>query len=304
MELRQLRYFVKVCELRSMGRAALELDIVTSALSQQISRLESELATRLLQDGAPKVDVLVTAGAEIRDALHDLIVVDNSDSPGSASALKAAAESSGFTYLPMNGNRGIADAQNRAVELVLSRGAEVEPLIHGGGQQRQVRSGTQEAPAAISFGVAASAVHPSLLALRDRVIDGVRAAVPSAVLRGDPTDRLPNNAHFTFPGCEGDSLLFLLDVAGVSVSTGSACQAGIPEASHVLLARGLSASEARGALRITVGPTTPEADVDALLAALPGAVEKAQRAGFADRDVTGVDRERRDHAGRAGDARD
>ncbi len=169
--------------------------------------------------------------------------------------------------------------------LALSRTATVVPLIHGGGQQRDVRSGTQDAPAAISFGVAARHPAPALSELRDRVIAGVQTAVPSAVLRGHPTDRLDNNAHFTFPGCEGDSLLFLLDTAGVSVSTGSACQAGIPESSHVLLAMGLDEAEARGALRITVGHTTTEADVDAFLAALPQAFDRASRAGFADRTV-------------------
>ena len=169
--------------------------------------------------------------------------------------------------------------------LVLARNAVVEPLIHGGGQQRQVRSGTQDAPAAIAFGVAAGEPQSALAALRDRIIDGVRAVVPNAVLRGDPHERLPNNAHFTFPGCEGDSLLFLLDVAGVSVSTGSACQAGIPEASHVLLSMGLTESEARGALRITVGHTTTDADVDAFLRALPGAVERASKAGLSSRTV-------------------
>jgi cysteine desulfurase len=170
--------------------------------------------------------------------------------------------------------------------LVLGRTATVVPLIHGGGQQRQVRSGTQDAPAAIAFGVAAAHPSPPLLALRDRVIAGVRAAVPAAVLRGDPIDRVDNNAHFTFPGCEGDSLLFLLDAAGVSVSTGSACQAGIPEASHVLLGMGLGEDEARGALRITVGHTTTEADVDAFLDALPAAYARALRAGLSDRVVS------------------
>jgi len=170
--------------------------------------------------------------------------------------------------------------------LVLARSATVVPLIHGGGQQRDVRSGTQDAPAAIAFGVAARHRHPSLAGLRDRIIDGVREAVPDAVLRGDPKDRLDNNAHFTFPGCEGDSLLFLLDVAGVSVSTGSACRAGIPEVSHVLRAMGVGDAEARGALRVTLGHTSTEADVDAFLIALPAAYERARRAGFADRDVT------------------
>ncbi|MEX1079011.1 MAG: cysteine desulfurase family protein [Homoserinimonas sp.] len=169
--------------------------------------------------------------------------------------------------------------------LVLSRTAAVTPLIHGGGQQRQVRSGTQDAPAAIAFAAAAQHPFPSLAALRDRLIAGVQAAVPSAVLRGGAVDRLPNNAHFTFPGCQGDSLLFLLDGAGVSVSTGSACQAGVPEPSHVLVGMGLSEAEALGALRFTLGHTSTEADVDALLAALPAAVERASRAGYADRAV-------------------
>lgn len=171
--------------------------------------------------------------------------------------------------------------------LVLARTAQVVPLIHGGGQQRQVRSGTQDAPAAVAFAVAVQAPPPDVEVLRDRLIDGVRTAIPSAVLRGDPDDRLANNAHFTFPGCEGDSLLYLLDAAGISVSTGSACQAGIPEASHVLLGMGLAESEARGALRFTLGHTSTEADVDALIAALPNAHERALRAGLATRDTSG-----------------
>ncbi len=171
--------------------------------------------------------------------------------------------------------------------LVLDRSAVVVPLIHGGGQQRDVRSGTQDVPAAISFGVATQHPMSSLAPLRDRLVAGVREAVPSAVLRGDtdPVARLDNNAHFTFPGCEGDSLLFLLDAAGISVSTGSACRAGIPEASHVLLGMGLSESDARGALRVTVGHSTTDAEVDAFLRALPNAVDRASRAGLNDRDV-------------------
>ncbi|MET0990429.1 MAG: cysteine desulfurase family protein [Glaciihabitans sp.] len=176
--------------------------------------------------------------------------------------------------------------------LALARSATVIPLIHGGNQQRG-RSGTQDAPGAVAFGVAADAAtgalteHAgSLRALRDRLIDGVRAAVPQAILRGHPTNRLPGNVHFTVPGCEGDSLLFLLDVAGFSVSTGSACQAGVPEASHVLLAMGLSEADARGALRMTLGPTTTPEEIDAFVAALPAVVQRATAAGYADRDVT------------------
>ena len=171
--------------------------------------------------------------------------------------------------------------------LVLDRTAVVVPLLHGGGQQRDVRSGTQDVPAAMSFGVAAQHPVASLAAIRDRLIAGVIASVPSAILRGAAVgaERLDNNAHFTFPGCEGDSLLFLLDAAGVSVSTGSACRAGIPEASHVLLGMGLTESVARGALRITVGHSTTNADIDVFLRVLPDAVARAQRAGLNDRDV-------------------
>jgi cysteine desulfurase len=180
--------------------------------------------------------------------------------------------------------------------LVLGRTSAVVPLIHGGGQQRQVRSGTQDVAAAVAFAAAARAAEAErveetrrLAALRDRLIRGVRDAVPEAVLSGpEPTggaddQRVASNAHFVFPGAQGDSLLFLLDLAGVSVSTGSACQAGIPEPSHVLLAMGRSEREARGALRFTLGRTSTDADVDALLAALPGAYAQASRAGLAER---------------------
>ena len=176
--------------------------------------------------------------------------------------------------------------------LVLARDARVDALIHGGGQQRQVRSGTQDAASAVAFAVAVTlavaeldAERVRLAALRDRLVRSVLRDVPGAVLRGDPDSagRLPGNAHLTFAGCQGDSLLLLLDMAGVSVSTGSACQAGVPEVSHVLLGMGVPEDEARGALRMTLGRTTTDADVDAVLAALPDAVARASRAGLAGR---------------------
>ena len=177
--------------------------------------------------------------------------------------------------------------------LLLARSATIEPLLHGGNQQRG-RSGTQDAAGASAFGVAAElatrdlAAHAAHLAgLRDRLMAGIRG-IPGATLRGDldPAGRLPGNVHATFAGCEGDSLLFLLDVAGFSVSTGSACQAGVPEASHVLLAMGLSEQDARGALRVTLGPDTTLAEIDALVAALPGVVTQARAAGLAERQPT------------------
>ena len=173
--------------------------------------------------------------------------------------------------------------------LLVARSATVVPLVHGGNQQR-ARSGTQDAAGAVAFGLAASlatveiAAHAAHLAgLRDELVAGIRSAVPTAIVRGDPVHRLPGNVHVTVPGCEVDSLLFLLDAAGFSVSTGSACQAGVPEASHVLLAMGLDEPDARGALRMTLGPDTTRAHVAALVAALPDAVARASRAGLAER---------------------
>jgi cysteine desulfurase len=174
--------------------------------------------------------------------------------------------------------------------LIAETNLALVPVQHGGGQEREVRSGTLDAPGIAAFAVA---VHEAverqavsaerLRELRERMVDGVAELVPSAVLNGDPVDRLPGNAHFSFPGCEGDALLMLLDAAGVDVSTGSACSAGIPEPSHVLLALGVDESTARGSLRFSLGRTSSTDDVEALLAALPGAVERASRAGSAAR---------------------
>jgi cysteine desulfurase len=164
--------------------------------------------------------------------------------------------------------------------LVVSRGATVEPLLHGGNQQR-ARSGTQDAAGAAAFGVAAGLLGDSdaLAGRRDLLIAGL-AGIPGAVLRGDPSPsgRLPGNVHATFAGADGDALLYLLDRAGFSVSTGSACQAGVAEVSHVLLAMGVPEAEARGALRFTLGHDTTQAEVDALLAVLPGVLETARGA--------------------------
>ncbi len=173
--------------------------------------------------------------------------------------------------------------------LILGRAVKLTPVQHGGGQERDVRSGTLDTASIAAFAAAAEAAAKNLpaesariAALRDRLIAGVQEAVPSAVLRGAPgPGRLPGNAHFTFPGCEGDSLLFLLDLAGVESSTGSACTAGVPRPSHVLLAMGLDEETARGAQRFTLGHPSTDEDVDALLAALPGAYARARQAGMA-----------------------
>ncbi|MFF9140439.1 cysteine desulfurase family protein [Streptomyces albogriseolus] len=173
--------------------------------------------------------------------------------------------------------------------LVLGREHTPVPVLHGGGQERHVRSGTLDVPAIASFAVAGriAAEERERFALeigrlRDDLVAAVLEAVPDAILGGDPAPggRLPANAHFTFPGCEGDSLLLLLDAQGIECSTGSACTAGVAQPSHVLLATGTDPDLARGTLRFSLGHTSTDADVAALAKAIGPAVERARAAGL------------------------
>jgi cysteine desulfurase len=172
--------------------------------------------------------------------------------------------------------------------LLLGRDVACTPLLHGGGQERDVRSGTLDVAGIVAFAAAVEASvkrqqenAATVSALRDELVARVRAAVPDAVFNGDPDDRLPGNAHFSFPGCAGDALLLLLDAAGIACSTGSACSAGVAQPSHVLLAMGADNERALSSLRFTLGHTSSSADIDELVAVLPGAVERARRAGRA-----------------------
>lgn len=173
--------------------------------------------------------------------------------------------------------------------LVLGREVELTPLLHGGGQERDVRSGTLDTPAIVGLAAAAEVAvkeQPSRAAAmaerRDHLVRGVLAEVPDAMLNGDPdpAGRLPGNAHFSFPGCEGDALLMLLDAQGIECSTGSACSAGVPQPSHVLLAMGVPEDLARGSLRFSLASSTTDDEVATVLDALPGVVARARRAGL------------------------
>lgn len=173
--------------------------------------------------------------------------------------------------------------------LLLGRQVPGVPLLHGGGHERDLRAGTPDTAAVAGMAAALRITVDELdsrgvylRGLRDYLIEGVFAAAPDAVLNGPVgAARLPGNAHFTFPGCEGDSLLMLLDAAGIECSTGSACTAGVARPSHVLIAMGVDPEAARGSLRFSLGHSSTRADVDALLAALPKVVERAKAAGLA-----------------------
>jgi cysteine desulfurase len=173
--------------------------------------------------------------------------------------------------------------------LLLRRDTACMPLLHGGGQERDVRSGTPDVAAAVAMAAAARVAVEGLEAntarvqqLRDRLVDGVLSGIDDVHLNGATrAGRLPGNAHFTFRGCEGDSLLMLLDAKGIECSTGSACTAGVAQPSHVLIAMGADPASARGSLRLSLGHTSTDADVDAALAVLPAAVERARQAALA-----------------------
>jgi cysteine desulfurase len=162
------------------------------------------------------------------------------------------------------------------------------PVLHGGGQEADIRSGTLDAPAIRAFATAVQVVAKTrdfeatrLAALQDDLVARVLAAVPDAILNGAPPGpaRLPGNVHFSFPGCEGDALLMLLDARGIACSTGSACTAGVARPSHVLLAMGADEARARGSLRFSFGSASTQEDCAAVGAVIGEAVERARRAG-------------------------
>ncbi|MFF2485008.1 cysteine desulfurase family protein [Microbacterium sp. NPDC058062] len=265
-------------------------------------------------DDAARIPVDGFAAALSDAALATALVANNeAGTVNDGAALSAAASAAGvplhldavaaFGHVPVSFRTWRGDARGRAGlaamsvsahkiggptgvgALVVARGAELTALLHGGGQQRRLRAGTQDVPGAVAFAVAAELAEAErvaeaerLAALRERLVGSIRNRIPDAELLGDPIDRVPGNAHLLFPGASGETLLFLLDMAGVEVSTGSACQAGVPEPSHVVLAMGRTDAEARQVLRFTLGRTTTDADVDAVLALLPDLVERARAA--------------------------
>jgi cysteine desulfurase len=211
----------------------------------------------------------------------------HSDAVQAAGQLPVSLAASGATALTVTGHK--LGGPVGAGALLLARAADDPvPVLHGGGQERDVRSGTLDAAAIRAFAVAVERTvadreeHTARLgSLRGMLIDRVLAAVPDAIFNGPPPGalRLPGNAHFSFPGCEGDALLMLLDARGIACSTGSACTAGVAEPSHVLLAMGADRGRARGSLRFSFGRTSSPSDVDALGAVIAEVVERARRAG-------------------------
>ncbi|MFF0307916.1 cysteine desulfurase family protein [Streptosporangium sp. NPDC004379] len=216
---------------------------------------------------------------------HDHGIPFHTDAVQAVGQLPVEFAASGVDAMTVSGHK--VGGPIGAGALLLVRGVDPVPVLHGGGQERDVRSGTLDTPAIAGFAAAVrvavgrrAETAARLTALRDELIRRVREAVPDVILNGDPVNRLPGNAHFSFPGCEGDALLMLLDAKGVECSTGSACSAGVAQPSHVLLAMGADAVRARGSLRFSLGHTSTRDDVDRVAAVIGTVVERARRAGL------------------------
>lgn len=225
--------------------------------------------------------------AELSEVAREFEVPLHSDAVQALGQVEVDFAASGLDAMTVTGHK--VGGPYGVGALVLRREIGPVPILHGGGQERGVRSGTLDVPAVAAFAVAAALAaerHEDFAreigALRDDLVVRVREAVPEAILNGDPTSggRLPAGAHFSFPGCEGDSLLMLLDAQGIECSTGSACTAGVPQPSHVLLAMGADPDLARGSLRFSLGHTSTAQDVVALGEAIGPAVARARSAGL------------------------
>jgi len=225
--------------------------------------------------------------AELAEIAHGHGIPMHTDAVQAVGQLPVDFGASGVDALTVTGHK--FGGPLGAGALLLGRDVEVAPVLHGGGQERDVRSGTLDVPAIAALATAVEIAvkeQPEraerLLALRSSLVRGVCAAVPDAQLNGDLSfamdRRLPGNAHFSFPGCEGDALLMLLDARDIECSTGSACSAGVARPSHVLLAMGHDEARARGSLRFSLGHTSTDGDVEALVAAIGPVVERARSA--------------------------
>jgi len=223
--------------------------------------------------------------AELAAVAREFGVPLHTDAVQAVGAVPVDFAASGVDALTLTGHK--LGGPYGAGALLLRREVDCVPLLHGGGQERDVRSGTLDVAGIVGLATATRLAvehQPDYAArtdaLRARLVDGIRTEVCDVVVNGHSDHRLPGIAHVTFPGCEGDSLLMLLDARGIECATGSACAAGLAQPSHVLLAMGAGKAMARGSLRFSLGHSSTEADVDAVVEAIAPAVERARKAGL------------------------
>jgi cysteine desulfurase len=253
-------------------------------LSKVISERADEIALISLMWANNEIGIIHPI-AKISELAKSYSIPVHSDAIAALGHIPVNFRDSGAQALTITGHKIGAPVGVGA--LILARSEKLTPVFHGGGQERNLRSGTPDAASASALALAVKeavteqthkqALHSKLSA---RLIAGVREVAPDVRVSSENVPRLANNVHFRFPGCLGDSLLFLMDVHGVSISTGSACAAGVSSPSHVVLSLGANSDEATGTMRITFGHSSTETDVDAFLEAFPEAYEGAKKAGL------------------------
>ena len=262
----------EVIELPVTIDGVIDLDFLKDLVSTRgseiavISVMHSNNETGVIQ---PIAEVVAVAG---QIPVHTDAVQSFKKTPLSFSALGVTAMS--LSAHKIGGPLGIG-------ALILRRTVEIPSLVHGGGQEREIRSGTLNAPSIIAFAAAAQSSHyqaEEITQLRDHFIDGVLSAIPDAVVNGLHAKRLPGIVNITFPRTHSDTLLLLMDSAGVSCSTGSACSAGVHEASHVLLAMGHTEITAQSSLRFSFGATSTHKECDFVLSVLPDVIARGRAA--------------------------
>lgn len=273
----------EVIWLQVSKTGAVDLD----QLQQLIQTRGSEIALISLMWANNETGV-ITDISKVTEMAKPLGIPVHSDAVAAVGHIPVSFRESGLSAMSISGHK--IGAPIGIGVLIVSRDTKLDSLIHGGGQERSLRSGTMNYPLALSF---ATALHEAvselgerearLGSLRDYLESEVKRLIPEVIVTTEGANRLSDNSHLIFPGCLGDSLLFLLDIAGVQVSTGSACQAGVVGPSHVVLAMGLGEDRANGCIRISLGYPTTKEDVDAFLAALPAAYEGAKKAGLTTR---------------------
>ena len=262
----------EVIEIPVTQKGVIDLDFLTKLVSERsteiavISVMHANNETGVVQ---PVAEVVNIAG-EIpvhTDAVQSFKKIELSFSDLGVTALTLSAHKIG-------GPLGIG-------ALILRRTLEIPSLLHGGGQEREIRSGTLNAPSIVAFAAATKSEvyrRDEIVHLRDRFISGVKNVLPDAIVNGIEANRLPGIVNVTFPRTQSDTLLLLMDNAGVSCSTGSACSAGVHEASHVLLAMGHTTITAQSSLRFSFGAASTQSDCDFILSVLPDVIARGRAA--------------------------
>ncbi len=270
----------QVVELPVDSRGRLDLEVLDAQLdlhADEVALISVMWANNEVGTLQPVDDVVAAARR------HGIPV--HSDAVQALGHVPVDFATSGLAALALSGHKLGAPVGVGA--LVARRDVELTPVLHGGGQERGVRSGTVPAALAASLAAGLAAAVDArereaarISALRDELLDGILASIPGVTARGAAPGpgRLPGNLHLTVDDADAEVMLFLLDSAGIAASSGSACQAGVEQVSHVLSAMGVGDEQARGALRLSLGHTSTLDDVEAVLAALPAVVERSRLA--------------------------